>query len=133
MPLIRQLSNTDRTLSDLGGPEIDPVGSVEEPRAKRRRWTRLSRADVEDLVARYTTGASVADLARKLDVDRSTVRRHLAASGVRLRPAVSEKTVQRAIEIYESGTSLNQTARDVGMSPITLARKLRAANIEIRR
>lgn len=93
---------------------------------KRAKW--LSETELTRLIDRYSSGATVYELATEYSVDRKTISRHLKAAGIRMRLApLSIEQVDEATRLYSSGLSLAAVGRELGVhgSTVHLALKQR--------
>ena len=96
---------------------------------------RLSRAELEALIALYREGASIDGLARRYEVHRTTVIHHLDRTGVARRRVVrkmTDESVVLAAARYEQGASLAVVASEFGVHQRILVRELRQAGAPIR-
>lgn len=108
-----------------------PVG--EHARPLRQRHKRLTEAEVARLVARYTEGATVYELAGEFGIERRTVAVRLKAAGVvmRQRPASAEQ-IAEMVRLYESGLSLAKVGDRIGFSSKTVLTYLRTEGVRMR-
>ena len=96
---------------------------------------RLSDATIDDLVRDYLAGSSIESLASQLQVNRTTIIRHLDRRGVQRRKVVrkmTDRSVREAASLCDEGLSLETVAARLGVDARTLARELRAAAHPIR-
>ena len=107
--------------------------SVERPRAPARQF-RLSEAQRVAVVAAYEGGASMADLAREYGVRRVTISSVLRRAGVVVRQArvMSQGGVDRAVELYADGLSLQKIGDQLGWDHGTIYRHLKKRGVVMR-
>lgn len=112
-------------------PEAAPIESQKtEMRSLRRR---LSRQDIEDLVARYNAGEDTPALSREFGISTSGLRQLLHAEGVPFRrQAVTPGDANTAIRLYESGLTIRQVVERVGYSFGTIQRLLNERGVTMR-
>ena len=95
---------------------------------------RLGEDVVLQLVASYLDGTTIRELAEQFDINEKTAHSHLKRLGVR-RPYRKVKPLQvnEAVQLYQSGQSLNDVADHLGVSVDTTRRLLIEAGVQIRR
>jgi len=96
---------------------------------------RLSAADIGDLCGLYGEGASIDGLARRYEVNRTTIIAHLDRAGVarrRVARKMTDDSVARAATRYGEGASLAQVAQEYGVHARTLTREFQRAGMSIR-
>lgn len=128
------------TLSNLNLKKLlsnpTPVETPVRPRQRiRQPNTRLSDDEVRRLLSRYEAGISLNDLAIEFNLHESTVRAHARRAGLSRRPAneVSEAKVAEAVRLYvDERWSIMTISKSLGMDRDTVARRLRAAGVQIR-
>ncbi|TMK38103.1 MAG: hypothetical protein E6G66_18865, partial [Actinobacteria bacterium] len=79
-------------------------------RELRHVQRRLSRPEIEALVADYEAGQRVGELARVYGIHRTTVSAHVARAG-KTRGALSKAQVDEAVRLYGKGWSLRAVGR----------------------
>lgn len=93
----------------------------------------LTPRDVDRLVASYTDGFTVYELAAEFQVSRGTVSQHLKARGVRLRLSpMTPKEVQEVLDLYDQGLPMAEVADRVGRSTSLVCLTLKRAGITAR-
>ena len=96
---------------------------------------RLQASDIDRLVAAYKAEATIAELADRFGVHRSTVSDHLNTGNV-LRHARlkhwDEQALSAAAALYRGGASLATVAARFSLDPSTVANRFRRAGIPIR-
>src|ERR1039458_4146483 len=98
----------------------------------RQVQRRLGRADVEQLIAAYEEGNSVAQLVARFNVNRTTVLAHLDRNSVPRRqtaPKLSAKDVARAADLYRDELSLAAIGHRFGVNASTVGNALGAAGM----
>lgn len=102
-------------------------------RTKRQKQKHLDEYEIEQIVAGYTAGESVYELADRFICHRITISNYLKDRGVQMRrvPLDNEK-IQEAIHLYESGLSLVKVGEIVGASSKTVRTRLLEQGIVIR-
>lgn len=115
----------------------DGIGSDRPARRVLRRPNRkLSRPEIDQLVADYQAGVCLTGLGKRFGLHRQTAKAHLERREVTIRselPAMTPDQVQEASQLYEaSGLSLLQVAARFGVAPNTLRRALVRAGFKIR-
>jgi transposase-like protein len=102
-----------------------------EPPARHFRFTHDQRAAVVDA---YEAGASMADLAREYGVDRVSISQLLRKAGatIRQRRVISAAEVDRAVQLYESGLSLQTIGDRLGWDQKTIYRHLKVREVAMR-
>ena len=94
---------------------------------------RLSPTQIDDLVAAYTDGATISQLAANLGVHRTTIGEHLDRKGVpRHRLTWNESTLRDAADLYATGLSLADVATKYGIDAQTVANRFRRAGVPVR-
>ena len=91
-----------------------------------RRVDQLGKQTALDLVARYKDGLTVSQLAVQFGVNITTVRSHLKAADVELRPfrKLSQIQILEVCQLSSSGASLGALAAQFGVSTGTIKRVL---------
>jgi transposase-like protein len=79
------------------------------------------------VVDAYEAGASMADLAREYGVQRVSISQLLRTAGasIRQRRVISAAEVDQAVQLYESGLSLQTIGGQLGWDPKTIYRHLK--------
>jgi hypothetical protein len=96
---------------------------------------RFSKAQVEQVVARYEAGATVRELVAEFGFDRTTVIRQLRRNNVELRPHVRKLTdlkVTEAAQLYSTGLSTVKVGAIFGVDAETIRKELIRAGIPLR-
>lgn len=107
--------------------------STPPPSRTFQRQHRLPAEHVEELVADYASGASIMELAKRYEINRTTVMKHLDRSGVDRRfRKLSEMDVLEAARLYDSGLSLAAVGKHLGVYPSTIYSALRKAGVQLR-
>jgi transposase-like protein len=100
---------------------------------KSRRKVHLTEAQLQDLLASYTGGSTIVELAAQFDISRTTVSKHLRQHGVSIRlKGLGDKEIALAIDLYRSGLSVARVAERVGCAPNTFRAELLAAGVKMR-
>ena len=126
---IGQLSHLVEILSTAPKVARKPRGA---PKARQRRLTRL---DVDRIVADYETGLTVDQTAAKNEIHRTTAMHWLKKRGVKTRRNVRKLTdiqVVTAGRRYVLGESIPSIAEELEVDPETLRREFRSFGIQIR-
>ena len=101
----------------------------------RRTQIRLGHADIERLIAGYTEGSSVLQLAARFNIHRTTVLAHLERNGVPRRrsgPKLSDEDVHEAAVLYRDGLSLKAIGVRFLVAPDTIGKGLRRVGVKVR-
>jgi transposase-like protein len=130
------LANLDQRLKSLltDAPGESTPGVAARKRAERQIQRRLTKPEVERLVAAYKTGAGVKELAKRFGVCRDTALNHLKRNGFTpsLR-ALDDEAVERAKVLYErDGRSLANIGEGNGVDAATVHRALRRVGVVFR-
>lgn len=110
-----------------GRPSHNPLG--------RGAVVEVSRAQIQDMVARYTGGEPSPSIARSYDVASNTVLKLLREQGVTIRDlkkVIAPDRVQELIAQYNAGATFHQLAAAEGVGPAVMARALKGAGLEVR-
>ncbi len=105
------------------------------PTAAHRTQRRLRAADVDSLVDGYETGATIAELATRFTINRTTVMAHLNRRNMQRRGAAKlwdDEVLAAAARSYTNGDSLAHIASQHAVDPQTVANRLRRAGVAIR-
>lgn len=78
----------------------------------------------EQLVADYRAGLGIYELGRKHGLHRYTVAQHLTAAGVVMRRTITAAERSRAQELYLSGATYAEIARQLKRDPATVKKML---------
>jgi hypothetical protein len=111
-------------------PDISEGQLLPKP-VRRSVQRRLDEAEIDQLVAGYRTGRSLADLAEALGIHRRTVAAHLEARGIPRRtnkPKMTAADTHEAARRHHAGESLPTIARSLGslaVDPSTVRRLLK--------
>lgn len=117
---------------DEGRADDDPPPP--RSRTRHRHW-RLSEQQVDDLVAGYLNGRTVAELVTEFGVHRATVSALLHKRGVETRVLprrMTDDDVRLAADLYRSGESLAMLGRRFGVCDSTVLREFRKAGVPTR-
>lgn len=99
----------------------------------RRLQRRLSADELEALLGSYERGTPVNALADEFHIHRSTVLDHLDRStGRRRYPALDDKSVQIAKQLYGAGLSLRDVGLTLEVHASTIRSALLSAGIQLR-
>jgi DNA-directed RNA polymerase specialized sigma24 family protein len=94
---------------------------------------RLSAAVLAQLVADYEFGASTAELQARFGLSKGSVRSILHGSGVRVRrQPLTDEVVDTIVELYESGLSIRETAKALGLPKTTVQNALARTDVVMR-
>jgi hypothetical protein len=97
---------SDPVIEDARGPNVRELRHVQR---------RLSRPEVEALVADYEAGKRVGELAEVYGIHRTTVSAHVARAG-KTRGRLSEAQVDEAVRLDEQGWSLRAVGRHLDVA-----------------
>lgn len=94
--------------------------------------TRLTPAQVQDLLARHEAGEGKVELAEHFDIHPATVNKHLLRhKGARR--GVSHEKVEQIIRLYtDEGMTMDEIGQEIGLSQRSVGRVLVTAGIERR-
>jgi len=95
----------------------------------------LTPSQIEDVVAGYQSGRSLADLAQEFDIHHRTVAGHLERLGVARRvnlTKMSPADVRFAAICYRAGESLATVGKVLNVDASTVQRALKRAGVMIR-
>ncbi|GAA2966018.1 hypothetical protein GCM10010459_23060 [Microbacterium schleiferi] len=84
------------------------------------RAARVSNSQASELAKAYRTGASIAQIAAKFGLSKTTVAAHLHVAGVVMRNHVSEHERRRIVKLATEGHSLNKLGKLTGRDPKTV-------------
>jgi transposase-like protein len=85
------------------------------------------------MTTRYLEGATVYELAVEFDICRSNVSERLKENGVRMRLSPpNEEQICEMVQLYESGLSLAEVGKRVGVSIGTVKRYVCERGVHIR-
>ena len=138
MVLARQFSNSSpssleralrayRRLDLARPPQKRPTRASK--RAKRLNGTELNR-----LVERYASGATVYELATEFGIHRTTISQQLKTAGVKMRlQPLTPQQVEEAAALYATGQSLADVGSQLGVNASTVLIALRTEGAEIRK
>jgi hypothetical protein len=119
-------------LDRLGSVPVAPAG-VEPWRAPARHF-RFSSAQTIAVIEAYEGGASMAELARMYGVRRVSISALLRREGVsiRVRRVMSQGEVDRAVQLYVGGLSLQKIGDQLGWDHKTIYGQLRKRGVVMR-
>ncbi|MFC7925187.1 helix-turn-helix domain-containing protein [Microbacterium laevaniformans] len=80
----------------------------------------------EQLAADYRSGLGIYELGRKHELHRYTVAQHLTAAGVVMRRTITAAERARAQELYLSGATYAEIARQLKRDPATVKKMILA-------
>jgi DNA-binding transcriptional ArsR family regulator len=93
----------------------------------------LRPTEVDELVAAYSAGATVNQLAVRFEISRDTVGKHLRRRGVDTKPpGIYPADVPEAARLYEGGWSLQRVAEKFGTTASTAQRRLLEVGVVMR-
>lgn len=94
---------------------------------------RLSPCEIDNLIARYSAGATIRALSIEFKVSRSGLRHLLQDEGVELRAhGITSEDAEEAMRLYESGLTIRQIAEQLGSSFGTIQRVLHEHGVAMR-
>lgn len=112
------------SITDDRGRLIRSVGKTQ---------TFLSATQVDELVALYGEGLSIAEVSRKFGIYTRTAAAHLVRRSVPLRQrGLAAADTPEAVRLYESGLTLMEVGLQFGVSQQAVRRAVAAEGIEIR-
>jgi DNA-directed RNA polymerase specialized sigma24 family protein len=112
------------SIIDVRGPMV---------RSIEKAQTFLSTAAVDELVALYREGLSLAELGRRFSIHTQTVVRHLVRRSVPLpQRSVGVTDVPEAVRLDEGGLTLMEVGLQLGVSDKAVKTALARANVTIR-
>ena len=112
----------DPVFEDARDPNVRELSHVQR---------RLSRPEIEALVADYEAGGRVGELARVYGIHRTTVSAHVARAG-KTRSQLTEAQVDEAVRPYEQGWSLRAVGRQLDVADKTVRRMLDSRAVAVR-
>jgi DNA-directed RNA polymerase specialized sigma24 family protein len=102
-------------------------------RRRRQEQVRLSKAQVDLVVAAYLDGLTLIELSTAFGADRRVLARHLERRGVNRRgKRLSSVAIDQIIDAYGRGDSLIEVGRRFGVAPTTVAYWLHRRGIALR-
>lgn len=105
-------------------------------RIPKKAVPRLAPDRVEKLIALYTQGDSIYQLARRFSIHRGTVKDHLYRAGVEIRPGaqskLSESDKNEITKLYEKGLSIHKIALQFGVTDNPVHRALKERGVKMR-
>ena len=106
----------------------------EPPRTTHRRKRRLSKPEIDQIIAKYQSGASTNQLMIEHHLAKRTISALLRARGAKLRrQGLTDDQAREAANLYIAGRSLAWIANHFGgISPTTVARALRRQGLSLR-
>lgn len=109
-------------------PELPPVDR------KRPLKRRVSRAEIDQIIAKYRSGISTNQLMAEHHLAKRTISALLNANGVTMRhQGLTYEQAREAAELYRASRSLAWIADHFGgISPTTIARALRQQDVSLR-
>ena len=137
MGVLRNYCNRERQTSDLCSLLDAAVSNT--PRLRSRtpgaspRPKKLSSSVVSQLVADYSEGIPVHELAKKYGVHRATISGHLDRAGVSKRSrSMDEAQIDEAVQDYATGQSLEKIGHRLGFDSTTVLKELRLRGVKMR-
>jgi len=136
--LLGRLSNQASPPVDHLSPDDQPVRQVvgaDRTVHRGRRARRLTKGQIEGLIAQYQAGAPIESLMSDFDITRQTLFQHVKRSGIAKRTDVSRWTdaqLQEATNLYLGGASLSSVGRQFGIGATTVWNRLRAAGVTLK-
>ena len=122
-----------RELSASSDPDPSLLDSTPHPRSRKPR--RLTATEIDDMVTKYESGATVPDLVEQFGIHRTTVLGHLKRRSVETRVkcrAMTDEQVAQAVEHYQAGDSLATVGNRFGVVAETVRKELIKAGVNIR-
>jgi len=108
-------------------PPAKPTPGYEGAQELRQTHRRLNAAEVQELIKQYGHGLTMNELAKKWGIHRVTVAACLKRAGVAVRrPHLTDQELIDAKALLATGWSMNRLAREHGMDPKTMKRRLSA-------
>lgn len=105
------------------------------PVRKLQTQHRMIEDEVVRMLADYVAGQSVGQLAKSHRLHRTTVLEHLERNGIDRRPHIrklTDKQVARAAQLYATGFSLVDVAKQFNVNAATIRREFAKAGIAVR-
>lgn len=133
LSLVRAIShgNTRHVIDQLYEAFTEPAPGVqdraERARPERQRQHRLETDEIKLLTAAYEAGSTIADLADRFRLNKTTVRAHLRRAGVptRLNPIkLTADDVGTVANLYARGQSLAVIGKQFGVNAETVRKAL---------
>lgn len=120
----RSERSSEPSVTDCRGRVVRAVGKTQ---------TFLSAAQVDELVALYGEGLSIAEVSRRFGIYTRTAAAHLVRRSVPLRQlGLAEVDTPEAVRLYENGLTLGEVGLRFGVSQQAVRRALAAEGAEIR-
>ncbi|CAM2819091.1 hypothetical protein [Skermania piniformis] len=115
---------SEPSITDDRGRLVHSVGKTQ---------TFLSAAQVDELVALYGDGLSIAEVSRKFGIYTRTAAAHLVRRSVPLRQrGLAAADTPEAVRLYEGGLTLVEVGLKFGVSQQAVRRAMAAEGVEIR-
>lgn len=93
----------------------------------------LSVSEMDCLIKEYTDGKDLKDIAKKYDIDKSSVLRCLKKNGIAIRGIkIPEDKKQLVIDLYQQGRTSGQIEKDTGVGKSVVCKIIKAAGIKAR-
>lgn len=141
-PLVLQCSNSEtRTNLEELWLEVQQLAARHtranpQVKAVEAGWSmpRLTAAQVDEVIAAYSSGESMTAIATRYGVHRVTVRRYLdlAGKGRAMPMPISPDQVSQAIDLYHQGLTLKQVAAQLGFTSETIRKYLHRSGVALR-
>jgi hypothetical protein len=131
----RRTTPSGEQVADQGERADEVVVDERGPVVQAAQYHQLKRISAElivELAEAYRQGATVPELARRYNINRTTVLDHLERQGVQRRPNVRKMTddlVRQAIVLYNEGWSYDRLGEHLGISAETIRRELKQAGV----
>jgi hypothetical protein len=112
-------------------PRLPEPPNIGRTRSRKRR---LTKTEIDQIIAKYQSGASTNQLMREHHLAKSTISALLRARGAKLRhQGLTDEQAREAATYYAVGRSLAWIAHHFGgISPTTVARALRRRGTVLR-
>ena len=114
--------------------ELVPSGPSEAiPQTQTRVCRRLDEDKVTALAAAYAAGEPIKDIVDRFQVDQRTVQKYVRRQGLPRRVQhLTAEEVEKAVQIYAEGRSVEFIAIHLGVSGSAIRRRLAAAGVTMR-
>jgi len=132
--LLGRYSNQDQVMVRLSTIlDLPDRGVGQKPRRRPKRARRLGQSDQLDLANAYLAGDSLPVLAERHGITRQTVSSILERHGVHRRYNLfSERDIEEAVRLYQSGHSLAAVGTKLGVNASTVLNAFKRAGISTR-
>lgn len=111
-----------------------PIAPPSQPGRAPVRSFRFTKEQINAVIEAYTGGDTMADLAKRYGVRRTTISALLKRKGVPLRAAraMSEAEIDQAVQLYTSGLSLQKVGDRLGWDHNTIYRHVKRRGVAMR-